>query len=497
MSKEIRDTGFAVGKTGGGAFRDTGTRNLGSAPHSVRRAGGKSGGFPQADADFVPPTGDVSQPGAGFTQPTGDISRQAAGPSAAGTADPDVIVIGAGAAGMMAAVTAARAGASVTLFERSDREGRKLRITGKGRCNVTNDCDTEEFLSNVPTNPRFLYAALSRFGTADTKAFFEDAGVPLKVERGKRVFPVSDRAADIVSALVKACREAGVCTVHERVHDIRTEDGRVTGVTAGGKFYAAGAVILATGGKSYPLTGSDGDGYRMAEALGHTVTPLCPSLVPIVEDGHFCASLQGLSLRNVSLRITERGDGKVVYEDFGEMMFTHFGLTGPMILSASAHLSDMAPGKYEAQIDLKPALDEKTLDARVLSDFSKYENRDFINALGDLLPQKLILTVIRLSGIDERKKVNSVTREERKKLVSVIKGLRVPLRGFRPIEEAIVTKGGISVKEVSPRTMESKLVAGLYFAGEVLDLDAYTGGFNLQIAFSTGVLAGESAAERL
>ena len=281
------------------------------------------------------------------------------------------------------------------------------------------------------------------------------------------------------------------------MHDIRTVDGRVTGVTAGGKFYSAGAVILATGGKSYPLTGSDGDGYRMAEALGHTVTPLRPSLVPIVEDGHFCASLQGLSLRNVSLRITERGDGKVVYEDFGEMMFTHFGLTGPMILSASAHLSDMAPGKYEAQIDLKPALDEKTLDARVLSDFSRYENRDFINALGDLLPQKLILPVIRLSGIDERKKVNSVTREERKKLVSVIKGLRVPLRGFRPIEEAIVTKGGISVKEVSPRTMESKLVAGLYFAGEVLDLDAYTGGFNLQIAFSTGVLAGESAAEKL
>lgn len=406
-----------------------------------------------------------------------------------------IAVVGAGAAGMMAALTAARAGAMVTLFERNDREGKKLRITGKGRCNVTNDCsDVGEFLSNVPTNPRFLYAALHRFGTEDTKAFFESAGVPLKVERGRRVFPVSDSAADIVSALVRTCRESGVRTVYQRVRSVSAENGAVSGVTAGGQFYPFDAVILATGGRSYPLTGSDGDGYSFAESLGHTVTPLTPSLVPLVEDGHFCASLQGLSLKNASLRMRERQSGKIVYEDFGEMMFTHFGLTGPTVLSSSAHLTGMAPGRYEAIIDLKPALDEKTLDRRVLSDFSKYENRDFVNALGDLLPQKMILPVIRLSGIDERKKVNSVTREERKRLVSVIKGICVPIRGFRPIEEAIVTKGGVSVSEVNPKTMESKRVRGLYFAGEVLDLDAYTGGFNLQIAFSTGVLAGESAA---
>ena len=405
-----------------------------------------------------------------------------------------VAVIGAGAAGMMAAITAAEAGADVTLFERNDRVGKKLRITGKGRCNVTNNCDNNEFLSNVPTNPRFLYAALSRFSTADTMAFFENAGVPLKTERGKRVFPISDRAADIVSAMERRCREAGVTIVHRRVRGLLIEDGRIVGLRYGESEEAFDAVIVCTGGRSYSMTGSDGDGYRFAADAGHTVTPLHPSLVPLVAEGKLCASLQGLSLKNVSLSIKLTQSGKTVYENFGEMLFTHYGLTGPLVLSASAHLSDIAPGKYEAVIDLKPALDEKTLDARILSDFSKYQNRDLINALDDLLPQKMISPYIGLCGIDPRKKVNSITREERERMVRVLKGVHVKLVGFRPIEEAIVTRGGVSVKEVDPKTMQSKLVQDLYFAGEVLDVDAYTGGFNLQIAFSTATVAGTSAA---
>ena len=405
-----------------------------------------------------------------------------------------VAVIGAGAAGMMAAITAAEAGANVTLFERNDRVGKKLRITGKGRCNVTNNCDNNEFLTNVPTNPRFLYASLSRFSTADTMAFFEEAGVPLKTERGKRVFPVSDRAADIVSAMEKKCREVGVTVVHRRVRGLLVQDGRICGLRYGESEEAFDAVIVCTGGRSYSMTGSDGDGYRFATEAGHTVTPLHPSLVPLVAEGRLCASLQGLSLKNVSLTIKLTQSQKTVYEDFGEMLFTHYGLTGPLVLSASAHLSDITPGKYEALIDLKPALDEKTLDARILSDFSKYQNRDLINALDDLLPQKMIAPYIGLCGIDPRKKVNSITREERERMVHVLKGIRVKLIGFRPIEEAIVTRGGVSIKEVDPKTMQSKLVEGLYFAGEVLDVDAYTGGFNLQIAFSTATVAGTSAA---
>lgn len=405
-----------------------------------------------------------------------------------------VAVIGAGAAGMMAAITAAEAGAAVTLFERNDRVGKKLRITGKGRCNVTNNCDNNEFLSNVPTNPRFLYASLARFSTADTMAFFEEAGVPLKTERGKRVFPISDRAADIVSTMEKKCREAGVEIVHRRVRGLLIEDGRICGLRYGESEESFDAVIVCTGGRSYSMTGSDGDGYRFATEAGHTVTPLHPSLVPLVAQGKLCASLQGLSLKNVSLSIKLTQSGKSVYDDFGEMLFTHYGITGPLVLSASAHLSDIVPGKYEAVIDLKPALDEKTLDARILSDFAKYQNRDLINALDDLLPQKMIAPYIGLCGIDPRQKVNSITREEREKMVQVLKGIRVPLVGFRPIEEAIVTRGGVSVKEVDPKTMQSKLVEGLYFAGEVLDVDAYTGGFNLQIAFSTATVAGSSAA---
>ncbi len=405
-----------------------------------------------------------------------------------------VLVVGGGAAGMMAALTAAEHGARVLLFERNDRMGKKLRITGKGRCNVTNNCDLPTLLANIPTNARFLYAAFSRFSPADTMAFFEGEGVPLKTERGNRVFPVSDRAGDIVSALERACRRAGVQTVRRRVDELLSDGTRITGVRCGGELTPGAAVILCTGGRSYPTTGSDGDGYRFAAALGHTVTPISPSLVPLTAEGRLCASLQGLSLKNVRLSVRATASGKTVYEDFGEMMFTHFGLTGPMILSASAHLSDIAPGKYEAMIDLKPALDEKTLDARIRSDFIKYQNRDFCNALDDLLPQKLIAPMVALCGVDPHKKVHSVTQEERRTLLGQIKGLRIPLKGFRPIDEAIITRGGVSVKEVEPGTMGSKKLPGLYFAGELLDVDAYTGGFNLQIAFSTAVAAGTAAA---
>ena len=405
-----------------------------------------------------------------------------------------VIVIGGGAAGLFAAISAAENGADVLLLEKNDRCGKKLRITGKGRCNVTNDCTTEEFLQNVPSNPRFLYGALNCLSTQDVKDFFEGEGVPLKTERGKRVFPVSDKAEDIVSALVNACRDRGVKIINEKVLSLIIEDEKIRGVkTHSGERYAD-AVIICTGGRSYSRTGSDGDGYEFAKSAGHTVTPLLPSLVPIVCAGKLCPSLQGLSLKNVSLSIIDKNKQKEVYSDFGEMMFTHFGITGPMVLSASAHIPDISSGRYEARINLKPALDEKTLDARVLSDFSKYANKDLINALDDLLPQKLIPVVISLSGIDERKKVNSITREERKALTDVIRSIRLSLVGFRSLEEAIITKGGVSVKEIDPKTMESKKCKGLYLAGEVIDVDAYTGGFNLQIAFSTGKLAGRSAA---
>ena len=406
-----------------------------------------------------------------------------------------VAVIGGGPAGMMAAITAAENGAETTLFEKNDRLGKKLRITGKGRCNVTNDCDTDEFLQNVPTNGRFLYTALSGFSTADTKAFFESLGVPLKAERGKRVFPVSDKAADIADAMKRGLDASGVRIRHAKVRSIVTRDEAVTGVAAGQGEEEFDRVIVCTGGLSYPLTGSDGDGYRFAEDCGHTVTELRPSLVPITVYGTFCRQCQGLSLKNVAIEVIRKKDGKTVYEDFGEMMFTHFGLTGPMILSASAHLPDLGQEQYELRIDLKPALDAPVLDERIRTDFSKYINKDFINALDDLLPQKIIEPLVALSGIDPRTKVHSVTKDQRESFVRLLKGIPVELKGFRPIDEAIVTKGGVSVKDIFPKSMESRLVRGLYFAGEVLDLDAYTGGFNLQIAFSTGHLAGENAAK--
>ena len=405
-----------------------------------------------------------------------------------------VAVVGGGAAGLMAAIHAARMGAAVTIYEKNERCGRKLGITGKGRCNVTNHCTRETFFENVTGDARFLYSAWSRFDSAATESFFEEQGVPLKVERGNRVFPVSDKARDVVDALVRAARDEGVKILHANVSELLIEDGRACGVRVGDKEYPADAVILATGGASYPLTGSTGDGYRFARAAGHTVVSPTPSLVPLVEKGRFCASVQGLSLRNVSLRAKDLKTGKIVFEEFGEMLFTHFGLTGPLVLSASAHLCPMEPGRYELLIDLKPALDEKTLDARLLSDFAKYSNRDFQNALCDLLPQKLIEPLVARSGIDGRKKVHDVTKEERKAFLQLLKGVGIVIGGTRPIAEAIVTKGGVALTEVMPRTMASKKCRGLYFAGELLDLDAYTGGFNLQIAFSTAVLAGESAA---
>ena len=405
-----------------------------------------------------------------------------------------VAVIGGGAAGLMAAIHAARLGATVTVFEKNERCGRKLRITGKGRCNVTNHCTRDVFFANVTGNARFLFSAWDRFCAEDTEAFFEELGVPLKIERGNRVFPVSDKATDIVDALVRECRKTGVHIGCETVTDLLLDGGRVCGVRTSRGETQFDAVIVATGGVSYPLTGSTGDGYRFALAAGHTVVPPTPSLVPLVEDGNFCASVQGLSLRNVRLAVHDAVKNKTVFEDFGEMLFAHYGLSGPLVLSASAHLADMSAGRYTLFIDLKPALDEKTLDARLLSDFKKYQNRDFLNALSDLLPQKLIAPLVRLSGIDARKKVNAITREERLAFLTLLKHLPVKVRGFRPIAEAIITKGGVALTEISPCTMASKKAHGLYFAGEVLDLDAYTGGFNLQIAFSTAVLAGESAA---
>ena len=408
-------------------------------------------------------------------------------------------IIGGGAAGLMAAAYAAEIcdpdTDEILLIEQNDRMGKKLRITGKGRCNLTNDCDRDEFLANVPTNPRFLYAALAGFDTKDTQDYFETLGVPLKVERGKRVFPVSDKAGDVVEALVRRCRELGVKTLQGRVTAIETtEDGsRIAAIRVGGKEIPVAAAILCTGGCSYPVTGSDGNGYKLAERLGHTVVTPKASLVPLVCEGNLCTRMMGLSLRNVKLRVMDTARNKYVYEDFGEMLFTHYGVTGPLILSASAHIPDVESGRYELHINLKPALDDAELDARLLSDFKKYANKDFINALSDLLPVKAIEPVVEMSGIDPRVKVNAITKEQRHALASVLHCIKVKPVRTRPIAEAIVTKGGIKVGEVDPKTMQSKLVDGLYFAGEILDVDAYTGGFNLQIAFSTARLAAQSA----
>ncbi len=394
---------------------------------------------------------------------------------------------------MMAAISAAELGASVTLLEPNERLGKKLNITGKGRCNVTNNAGLEELMANIPRNGKFLYSAFSRFDGRDAMIFFEDLGVPLKTERGNRVFPVSDRAFDISSALERRMRTLGVCVVRDRALSLKIADGTVCGAVGEKDSYSAGAVILATGGVSYPATGSTGDGHHMAEAAGHTIMPLRGSLVPLRDFG-VGKELQGLSLRNVGLTVFE--NSKKIYTDFGEMVFTHFGVSGPLILSASAHMRHFGEKAYHLEIDLKPALDEQVLDKRLLGDFEKYCNHDFCNALDDLLPKKIIPAIIRASGIAPRQKVHDITREQRKGLLQVLKHFPVVIAGLCPVEEAIITSGGIKVGEIQPTTMESKRVKGLYFAGEIIDTDAYTGGFNLQIAWATGRAAGQSAAGR-
>ena len=402
-----------------------------------------------------------------------------------------IAVIGGGAAGMMAAGTALSYGADVTLFEKTDRLGKKLAITGKGRCNVTNNTTVNEFLENVTKNSRFLYSALNALTPEDTIAFFESLGVKLKTERGRRVFPESEKARDIVEAMKAYSCQAKI--IYESVKKIvNNSDGTFTVFSK--KEYVFDSVIIATGGKSYPLTGSDGSGYSLAMKLGHTVTELIPSLIPIESPDAICKEMQGLSLKNVSICVKDE-NRKSLYTDFGEMMFTHFGVTGPMILSASAHLRNYDVSKLTLYIDLKPALDEKELDARLLSDFQKNANKDLINSLGSLLPSKMISPFIQLCKINERIKVNSITKEQRAVMLSRLKSFPIRLSKFRPIEEAIITSGGVDTKEISPKDMQSKIISGLYFAGEIIDVDAYTGGYNLQIAFSTGYLAGKSAAE--
>lgn len=400
-----------------------------------------------------------------------------------------IVVIGAGAAGLMAAGQAARRGRPVLMIDKNDRPARKVMITGKGRCNVTNDCDNETFLKNIRSNPRFLYSAIAGFSTADTMEFFENLGVRLKTERGNRVFPVSDRAADIVDALSAFAKSAGARYQKGRVEKILSgAEGVEAVVLADGETIACTDVIVATGGESYPGTGSTGDGYRLARMLGHEVTRIRPSLIPIETEDSFCKEMQGLSLRNVTLTVTK--GKKKIFSELGEMLFTHFGVSGPLVLSASSHMDDEIMGEYVLHIDLKPGLSPEQLDARLLRDFEKYKNKDFLNALGDLLPRKMIPVMVRRSDIEGTSKVHQITRQQRRNLVELVKDFTIIPKAFRPINEAIVTAGGVSVKQVDPKTMESKLCRGLYFAGEVLDLDAYTGGFNLQIAFSTGFAAG-------
>ncbi|MEE1139097.1 MAG: NAD(P)/FAD-dependent oxidoreductase [Acutalibacteraceae bacterium] len=409
-----------------------------------------------------------------------------------------LLVIGAGAAGLMAAGTAANEGVETLILERNERPARKLMITGKGRCNVTNNCNSlQELISNVPRNGRFLYGAFSRFMPADVIDFFESRGVELKTERGNRVFPVSDNASDIVDALHSYARNRARIMQGRAVELIKDGDKLIGVRTDDGIEIYAESIIVATGGLSYPGTGSTGDGYELARRAGHNITDLVPSLVPLEIHEGFCTDLMGLSLRNTAIKVVDADNGKTVYTDFGEMLFTHFGVSGPMILSASAHMRNMKSGKYKIYIDLKPALTPEQLDARILRDFSENINRNFINALNSLLPKKLVPVIVKLSKIPLSTKVNQITKEQRQNLVQLLKGMCITVTGFRPVAEAIITSGGVDVSQINPKTMESKLVDGLYFAGEVIDADAYTGGFNLQIAFSTGRLAALSAAEKI
>ncbi len=404
-----------------------------------------------------------------------------------------VIVVGAGPAGMMAAGKAAKNGNEVHIFERNSIVGKKIYITGKGRCNVTNDSDVENFINNIPNNPYFLYSALYGFTSEDTVRFFNNLGVETKVERGNRVFPVSDKAGDIAKALEKYLKKNKVnIHLNSRVESLIIKENKTCGIKlANGKEYFSDAVIVTTGGLSYPGTGSTGDGYKFAKDCGHTVTKLMPSLVPLRAEEKWCADLMGLSLKNVAITVKDE-KGKKIYEDFGEMLFTHFGVSGPVILSASCHLTNLGSQKAKLYIDLKPALDFKALDLRILRDFEKFINKNFINALDELLPKKLIPVIVNLSGIDQYKKVHDITKEERKRLCSLIKALPVTITGDYGFGQAVITRGGVDVDEINPSTMESKIIKGLYFAGEIIDCDAYTGGYNLQIAFSTGFAAGNN-----
>ena len=408
----------------------------------------------------------------------------------------DIVVVGGGSAGMMAAISAAENGAEVVITEGNERLGRKLGITGKGRCNLTNDSDIDEFMRNTPRNAGFMYSSYSAFNARDTMSFFEELGVPLKTERGRRVFPVSDKAGDVVRALAERIRSLGIKVVRDRVTGLIIEDGRCAGVVGRKGQYKAGAVIIATGGMSYPLTGSDGAGYGLAKQAGHSIAAPVPSLSALITEQKWVGSAEGLNLRNISMILLDKHSGKKIYEDFGELTFTSDGVSGPTVLSASAHIPKPERGRYAIKTDLKPALSEKQLDARILRDFSERRGNRFDESLRGLLPARIISAIVELSEISPDKKVDEITKEERKRLVRLLKGITLDIAGFRPIEEAIVTRGGVSVKEISPKTLESKLCEGLYFAGEIIDVDGYTGGFNLQIAFSTGRAAGLAASNR-
>lgn len=411
----------------------------------------------------------------------------------------DIIVVGGGAAGMTAAIIAAQNGADVLLLEKNERLGRKLGITGKGRCNVTNNCDLPTLLENIPNNARFLYGAFSRWSPQDTMRFFEELGVPLKTERGQRVFPVSDKAADIVNALVRRLGELNVTIKRENVRSLIIENGACRGVNTHNGQFGAKAVILATGGASYPKTGSDGFGYRLAEQAGHTIVPPRPSLCPLVTEETWQSRASGLTLRNVAIKLI--CDNKPVYEDFGELAFTADGVGGATVLSASAHIpKNNAANKLsivncQLSIDLKPALSEKQLDARVLRDFESLRGKTFADALRKLLPSEIVEPISELLEIPLEKRIDEINKVSRKSLVKLLKNITFHIKSFRPIDEAIITRGGVSVSEINPKTMQSRLCSGLFFAGELIDADAYTGGFNLQIAFASGALAGASAAD--
>ena len=404
----------------------------------------------------------------------------------------DVVIIGAGASGLMAALTAAGQSASVVLVEKNRKVGRKLRITGKGRCNLTNDCEVRDVLAQIPGDGRFLYSSLTAFPPQAVMRFFRENGLALKTERGRRVFPCSDKADDVADLLLSLCRRNGVRILCDQVSEIRAENDAIQAVRTDFSEIACRSCIVCTGGLSYPLTGSTGDGYRFAEAFGHTLTPPRPSLVPLVCAENSCERMQGLSLRNVELRVYE--NNSLLCREQGEMLFTHFGVSGPLVLSASARMRRIGEASYRLEIDMKPALDEKTLDQRLLRDFVKFRNRNLANALVDLLPHAMIPEIIAAAGVCPELPVHSLPREMRLRLLQAVKSFPLTVVGTRPIEEAIVTAGGVRTSEVNPRSMQSRRIAGLFFAGEVLDLDAYTGGYNLQIAWSTGNMAGKSAA---